>query len=278
MVTSRSKCGTEWSRGWPTLLWSLWNNDGDQAGAFFGAQKANRPLHALYALDNGTVTVDNLGGAAQSGLTVEAKVYNTAGALLDDRTSGTLSLASQQVQNKVLTPKIPTAAGTVYFVELLLRQNGVPVDRNVYWNNTTSDVIDWSKTIGQPQASMSSYADLTALRGLAPATVSVSATTSAQAGPNGSDKLVTVTVTNRSTTPAVGFFLRADLRRGTASGTELPGDNELQSSIWGNNDVTLWPGESETLTASYSSADLQGATPVVSLSGWNVAKTDTVAG
>ncbi|WP_042414514.1 glycosyl hydrolase 2 galactose-binding domain-containing protein, partial [Streptacidiphilus anmyonensis] len=265
-------------KGWPTLLWSLWNNDGDQAGAYFGAQKANRPLHALYALDNDTVTVDNLGGAARSGLTVEAKVYDTAGSLLDDRTSGSLTLASQQVQNKVLTPKIPTAAGTVYLVELLLRQNGVLVDRNVYWNNTTSDVVNWNKTIGQPQASMSSYANLTALRGLAPATVSVTAATSAQAGPNGSDKLVTVTVTNTSTTPAVGFFLRADLRRGTATGTELPGDNELQSSIWSDNDVTLWPGESETLTASYNSADLQGATPVVSLSGWNVAKTDTVAG
>ncbi|RAG87143.1 beta-mannosidase [Streptacidiphilus pinicola] len=266
------------NKGWPTLLWSLWNNDGDQAGAFFGAQKANRPLHALYALDNDTVTVDNLGGGAQSGLTVEAKVYDTAGNVLDDQTSGTLSLASQQVQNKVLTPKLPTAAGTVYFVELLLRQNGVLVDRNVYWNNTTTDAVNWTKTIGQPQASMNSYANLTALRGLAPATVSVSATTSSQAGPNGSDKLVTVTVTNTSETPAVGFFLRADLRRGTASGTELPGDNELQSSIWSDNDVTLWPGESETLTASYNSADLQGATPVVSLSGSNVAKTDTVAG
>ncbi|MEY9873569.1 exo-1,4-beta-D-glucosaminidase [Streptacidiphilus sp. MAP12-33] len=266
------------NKGWPTMLWSLWNNDGDQAGAFFGAQKANRPLHALYTLDDGTVTLDNLGGTTQSGLTVEAKVYSTAGAVLDDRTSGTLSLASQPVLNKVLTPKIPTAAGTVYFVELLLRQNGVLVDRNVYWNNTTTDAVNWTKTIGQPQASMSSYANLTALRNLAPATVSVSATTSSQPGPNGSDRLVTVTVTNTSTTPAVGFFLRADLRRGTATGTELAGDNELQSSVWSDNDVTLWPGESETLTASYSSADLQGATPVVSLSGWNVAKTDTVAG
>ena len=54
------------NKGWPTLLWSLYNNDGDQAGAYFGAQKANRPLHALYALDNGTVTVDNLGGATRS--------------------------------------------------------------------------------------------------------------------------------------------------------------------------------------------------------------------
>ncbi|WP_377267688.1 beta-mannosidase [Peterkaempfera sp. SMS 1(5)a] len=266
------------NKGWPTLLWALWNNDGDQAGAYFGAQKANRPLHALYTLDNGTVAVDNLGGGTRSGVTVEAKVYNTAGTLLDDRTSGSLTLASQQVLTSVLTPSTPTTPGTVYFVELLLRQNGTLVDRNVYWQPTTPDVPNWNKTIGQPQAAMSQYANLKALQSLPQASVSATATTSNQAGPNGADKLVTVTVTNTSGQPTVGFFLRADIRRGTAAGSELAGDNELQSSIWGDNDVTLWPGESETLTASYSSADLQGATPVVSISGWNVPKFDVLAG
>ena len=48
------------NKGWPSLLWNLYNNDGDQAGSYFGAQEANRSLHAIYALDNGTVTLDNL--------------------------------------------------------------------------------------------------------------------------------------------------------------------------------------------------------------------------
>ena len=279
--TSQPATGTiywQMNKGWPTLLWSLYNNDGDQAGAYFGAQKANTTLHAIYALDNGTVTVDNLSGAAKSGVTVEAKVYNTAGAVLDDRTSGSLTLASQQVVSKVLTPAVPTAANTVYFVELLVKQNGALVDRNVYWQSTSPDVTNWSKTLGNPQATMTSYANLKALQNLPKASISATATTTSHAGPNGSDKLVTVTVTNTSSTPAVGFFLRADVRRGTASGAELSGDNELQSSIWSDNDVTLWPGESETLTATYNSADLRGATPVVSVSGWNAAKIDVVAG
>ena len=67
------------------------------------------------------------------------------------------------------------------------------------------------------------------------------------------------------------------MRRGTAAGQELPGDNELQSSIWQNNDVTLFPGESQTLTVTWSSADLQGATAVVSVSGWNLPKIDILA-
>jgi exo-1,4-beta-D-glucosaminidase len=180
--------------------------------------------------------------------------------------------------NKVLTPTVPTAAGTVYFVELLLRQNGNLVDRNVYWASATPDVTNWSSTIGQPQATMTQYANLKALQSLPQSSVTATATTTSQAGPAGADRLVTVTVTNNSATPTVGFFLRADLRRGTASGTELSGDNELQSSVWSDNDVTLWPGESETLTATYKSADLQGATPVVSVSGWNAPKIDVVAG
>ncbi len=50
------------NKGFPSLLWNLYGSDGDQAGSYFGTQEANRPLHVLYALDTGTVTVDNLGG------------------------------------------------------------------------------------------------------------------------------------------------------------------------------------------------------------------------
>ena len=270
------------NKGWPTLLWSLYNNDGDQAGSYFGAAKANRPLHAIYALDTGTVAVDNLTGSVQSGLTVESKVYSSAGAVLDDRTSGALSLNRSQVAGNVLTPTVPAAtvppaAAGVYFVELLLRQNGTLVDRNVYWLSTQQDVVNWGQTIGNPQGTQSQYANLQALRSLPQAAVSVSATTAHQPGPAGADLATTVTVTNTSGTPTVGFLLRADVRRGTAAGAELAGDNELQSSIWSDNDIVLWPGESQTLTATFSSADLQGATPVISLSGWNVPKTDLAA-
>ena len=75
-----------------------------------------------------------------------------------------------------------------------------------------------------------------------------------------------MTITNTSSTPIVGFFLRADIRRGTASGTELSGDNQVASGLWNDNDITLWPGESQTLSVTYKAADLRGATPVVSVS------------
>ena len=55
------------NKGWPTLLWDLYNNDYDQAGSYFGAQEANRPLHAIYAYGSGTVSVANLSGATVDG-------------------------------------------------------------------------------------------------------------------------------------------------------------------------------------------------------------------
>jgi len=258
------------NKGWPSLLWNLYGSDGDQAGSYFGAQEANRSLHALYALDNGTVAVDNLSGRPQPGLSVRATVYSLAGTVLDDQASSTFTLASQQVRTGVLKPKVPTGSPTrVYFVELQLRQHGALVDRNVYWLSTRQDVVNYAKTLGQPQGILSQYARLKALQGLPAARVSVTAATVRRPGPDGADLATTVTIRDTSAS-AVAFLLRADVRRGTPGGHVLPGDSELQSSLWQNNDITLFPGESQTLTVSYDSADLHGATPVVTVSGWNV--------
>ena len=276
------------NKGWPSLLWNLYGSDGDQPGSYFGAQQANEPLHAIYALDTGTVTLDNLGGAAQPGLSVESRVYSLTGKLLDDRRASGLRLASQQVLSNVLAPRVPAvtappAPARTYFVELLLRQGSRLVDRNVYWLSTQRDIVNWKATIGNPQATMTQYANLRALNTLPRSRVSVRASTARRPGSAGADLATTVTITNTSPARTVAFFLRADVRRGIAPGTGLPGrrmlrgGNELESSVWAGNDITLWPGESQTLTVTYRAADLRGTTPVISVSGWNVPRLDLAA-
>jgi exo-1,4-beta-D-glucosaminidase len=258
------------NKGWPSLLWNLYGSDGDQAGSYFGAQEANRSLHAIYALDNGTVTADNLGGRPQRDLSVRATVYSLAGKVLDNQASSTFTLASQQVRSGLLKPKVPAGSPTrVYFVELQLRQHGALVDRNVYWLSTHPDVVNYGKTLDQPQGILSQYAGLKALQGLPGGRVSVTAATVRRPGPDGANLATTVTIRDTSAS-AVAFLLRADVRRGTPGGQVLPGDSELQSSLWRGNDITLFPGESQTLTVSYDSASLHGATPVITVSGWNV--------
>jgi exo-1,4-beta-D-glucosaminidase len=162
-------------------------------------------------------------------------------------------------------------------VELIVRQHGTVVDHNVYWQSTQQDVVDWNATMGNPQATMTRYADLRGLRSLGKAKVSAVAATSGRPGPNGADTVSTVTITNTTDKPVVGFFLRTDIRRGNADGTEQPGDNQVATGLWDDNDVTLWPGESQTLRVTYRSADLHGARPVISVSGWNVGRLDVAA-
>jgi exo-1,4-beta-D-glucosaminidase len=267
------------NKGWPTLLWDLYNHDYDQAGSYFGAKKANEPLHVLYTHDNGTVSVDNLGAFKQSGLSVQAKVYAVDGQLLDDQTASGISIGSQGVALGVLRPVVPATTtpptpAQTYFVELLLTRHGAVVDRNVYWLSTQQDLVDWGATIGNPQATMTQFANLTQLRSLGGAAVRVTAHTWGGAG---ADTETDVTITNTSTKPTVAFFLRADVRRGSARGTPAPGDNEVLPIMWSDNDVTLWPGESVTLRATYSRAALGGAAPVVSVFGWNVGTVDVPA-
>ena len=263
------------NRGWPSLLWVLYNYDGDQPGSYFGAKEANKPLHALYTYDDGTVSIDNMSGARQGGISVRAKVYDLAGKILDSRSASGITLPDQRVATRILHPRVPADTAPpqparMYFVELVLRQRRRVVDRNVYWLTTQPDVINWVATTGSPQATMDRFADLQSLQSLPPARLMVSARTRRQRGLNGSDMTTDVTIRNRSTSHAMAFFVRADVRRGSRSGSPSPGDNEVLPILWNDNDITLWPGESETLHASYLRSDLRGRSPVISVGGWNV--------
>jgi exo-1,4-beta-D-glucosaminidase len=167
----------------------------------------------------------------------------------------------------------------VYFVELTLSQNGTPIDHNVYWYSTTPDVVTWPSSAGaQNGANMTQYANMKALRTLPSAALKVTGETRAQAPEaNGADRRTTITVTNTSSAPTVGLLLRADLRRGAADGTPDPGDNEILPTIYSDNDITLWPGQSQTITATFRAADLKGRTPIVSVTGWNADRRDVAA-
>jgi hypothetical protein len=276
------------NHAFPTLLWGLYNTDYDTNGGFFGAKKANETLHALYVYDNSanadnnTVTLDNLSGTTQSGLSIESKVYDFSGKVLDDQIASGITLPSQGVMNAVITPNVPAATtpptpAQTYFVELVMRQNGQVVDRNVYWVSTQQDLNRTGGAAVPTFNTADSFADLTELQKLPATTLSVTATSHSQAGlPDGQNAVNDVTITNTGST--VAFFVRVDLRRGNPTGRELPGDNEVLPLGFSDNDITLWPGESQTIQISYDSSMLHGATPVDSVFGWNVPYFDVASG
>ena len=90
--------------------------------------------------------------------------------------------------------------------------------------------------------------------------MTVTATTSSADNPDGTTT-TTVILRNTSTGKVPAFYVDAHVV-GTGGVPVLP-------IRWNDNAVSLWPGESTTLTATYRTADLHGATPSVRISGWN---------
>jgi exo-1,4-beta-D-glucosaminidase len=77
----------------------------------------------------------------------------------------------------------------------------------------------------------------------------------------GAEGIATVTLTVPASSRAVALFQHVSIKQSADGRLALP-------ILWSDNDVTLWPGESLTLTAHFVA---QGAvTPVVEVSGWNV--------
>jgi exo-1,4-beta-D-glucosaminidase len=164
---------------------------------------------------------------------------------------------------------LPALAGLsrVYFIELeLASANGKPISRNVYWLSTQTDELDWAHS-NWYLTPVTRYADLTPLQSLPTATSEVRATMQREGA------IAKVTLTVPPSSRAVALFQHVSIKRSAGGELMLP-------ILWSDNDVTLWPGESLTLTAHFATAgaatpvvpagDSLASRSVVEVSGWNV--------
>jgi exo-1,4-beta-D-glucosaminidase len=155
---------------------------------------------------------------------------------------------------------IPTIGGltTTYFIRLQLKNSlNQVVSNNLYWYSTSPDTLgnksNWYST------AVSNYANLTGLNSLASNT-SVTASASKSTA-NGQDT-VTITLNNTSATN-IAFFTRAEVTAGSNGLEVLP-------VTYTENYVSLFPGESLTITAKYATADLNSQPPFLRVRGFNV--------
>ena len=244
---------------WPSLHWHLVNHDLNPAGAYFGAKKANEPLHIQYSYDSRSIVAVNHARSAATDLNVRIRVRDLGGRVRYDKQLANINLPANHALKLATIPPLAKLS-PVYFVELdLTTAGGREVSRNVYWLSTHPDQLDWAHSSGYVTP-VSSYADFTALENLRGANVDVSASTRN----DGVDDVTRVVLTNASPSDSVALFQHVSLRQGTDGAPILP-------VVWDDNDVTLWPGESATLVARYRAKPLGKASPVVHLQAWNTA-------
>ncbi|GGX70296.1 glycoside hydrolase family 2 protein [Streptomyces anandii] len=253
--------------GWTSLHWQLTDRYLDQGGAYFGAKKANEPLHVQYSYDDRSVVVVANRKDPASHLTARATLFDTDGTQRYDRTVRDVRVAGDGAHSTVLTlPAAVSGPAATHLLRLTLTDaSGREVSRNVYWLSTRPDTLDWDRTDWY-HTPTTSYADLKGLNSMARAPLSSTASTVSADGTS------TTTVTLRNTGGARTPALFTDAHLVGADGSPvLP-------VRWSDNEVSLWPGESVTLTATYRTADLHGAAPRVRISGWNTPERTVPAG
>ena len=256
------------NNAWPSLHWHLYDYFLNPAGAYFGARIANEPVHIQYSYDTRAIVLVNHTLAAERGLRASIRVRNLDGSTAYERRLPSIDVAGNSARQAAILPAL-TGLSRTYFVELELSSaKGESVSRNVYWLSTPTDELDWTHS-NWYLTPLKEYADLTPLQSLPAATSEVRATMRHE----GVEDIATVTLTVPPSSKAVALFQHVSIKRSAGGELMLP-------ILWSDNDVTLWPGESLTLTAHVATAGV--ATPVVpagdslasrsvvEVSGWNV--------
>ena len=243
------------NNAWPSNIWHLYDWYLRPGGSYFGAKKANEPLHVQYSYDDKSVVVVNSYYRAFPGLKITAKVYNLD---MAEKFSKDAALdAGPDTSTRIFTiPKIQGLSAT-YFIRLALAgADGKLLSSNFYWMSTKPDVLDWDKSDWY-HTPTKSFADLTALATLPKVDIAVAGVS----GVNGQEGRTRVTVENRG--HALAFFVHLKVERSTDGEEILP-------VLWEDNYFPLLPGEKRELTATYNLSDLKNAKPEVEIDGWNV--------
>lgn len=252
------------NNAWPSLHWHLYDYYMNPAGAYFGAKKANEPVHIQYAYDSHAIVGVNHTLEVQHGLQATVRVRNLDGSVRFQKQLLGIDLAGNHAQSLLELPAV-TGLSTVYFIELeLASAEGKPVSRNVYWLSMRRDTLDWAKS-NWYLTPVTQYGDFKALASMPQATREVHASTVR----DGNEDVTTVTLSVPSSSPAAAVQEHLSIRRGPKGDLALP-------VTWTDNDITLWPGESMVLTARYPA--LPGSPTVIEVAGWNAPVAQFAAG
>jgi len=243
------------NNAWPSMIWHLYDYYLRPGGGYFGAKRAMEPLHPLYAYDDRSVWVVNNRYEDVRGLKLTTKVYNLD--MTEKFSQETAVDAGADSTNKVLALPDMSDASPVYFLVLRLEDSsGTVVGSNFYWLSTKPETLDWEKS-NWFTTPTSQFADYSALSTLP----KVSLKTSNRTERVGEESVTHVVVENPG--KALAFFVHLKVNKGA-------GGEEILPVIWEDNYFSLLPGEKREITASYRTAALGTAKPVVEISGWNV--------
>jgi exo-1,4-beta-D-glucosaminidase len=260
------------NNAWPSIFWHLYDYYLQPAGGYFGAKKANEPLHVQYSYDDRSVVVVNNLDEKFSALSITAELFDLSLQKIFSKQEN-LDIDADAIQRVLTMPNIPSdGSSAVYFAKLVLQDSaGKLVSANFYWLPSKPANIEYSKTLyfGNPPPPIdftqesaiftpaSPYDDFTALEKLPPVSLAVSAAI------DKTEQSARVRVKLQNPTAHLAFQIRLGIRN--------HGDSmEILPVLWDDNYVELLPGESREISAHYLAPDVLNGKPELSVAGWNI--------
>lgn len=233
---------------WPKFFWQLYDYYLVPGSAYFSAKEANKPLHVIYNYADKTIYLSNNTLNNMSALDVTARLWDThSNRLVEQHWSASIAATQAQILGQLAIPD--DIATSVFFIELTLKdKNNSRLDHNVYWLSTTPDQLGVDTAILQ-------QANYHELNHLPSSNIIVHYAFSNQ----GLGKKLIAKIENK--TRHISFFNRLMVK--TQQNTSIvPID-------WSDNFITLFPHQSETITAYFNEEALQGETPLFVVEGIN---------
>jgi exo-1,4-beta-D-glucosaminidase len=230
-----------YNSSWPTMYWQLYDYFFAPNGAFYGTRKACENLHIQYSYDDNSIRVVNGNYKDYSGLRAAAKLYNMN---MDEIYSSEVAVEIKSDESKkVLFLQKPAGAGDVTFLKLVLANNeGKEISSNFYWLSSKGD----------------ENADFTGLSKLPE--VALNFSVSSVKKENGKYSTV-VEIENPSA--SLAFAVNPKIIKNNSKDLVLP-------VFWEDNYFSLLPKEKRSIKVEFAAENLDGATPILVLAGWNI--------
>jgi hypothetical protein len=221
---------------WPSTMWQILSSDYDTQASYYGVKKACEPLHVQLNLATYGIDIVNTTTEPRTGLTVSAKVYSLANALLFQATDKK-DIAADSTASSLHLDLAPYLAQGIVLVSLELRdQQGKLASQNLYWMG----------------AKPSSYRELNRL----PSTQLNTAISAATA-----NNMVKLTVQLTNPAGVVSLENKLTLIDAKDKARILP-------AYYSDNYISLLPGETRTIEIDYPASAAHG-TAEITLRGWN---------
>lgn len=248
---------------WPSFFGHIIDYYLKPGGAYYGAKQGLRPVSVVfdyYATGDKSVakihvvnqTLTNL-----SDVSASVEVINLDGTVKFSDKKDHLNVPPNGSLAALDLPRVKDVTSTFFVRCQLKTAAGKLLADNLYWQSTRDDDLGANNKDDAFKLIQESWADFTALNHMLEAQVD----SRTEIQESGGWATVIVSLANRSKAPA--FFLRAEVVKGAEG-------NEIVPITWDDNYITLFAGESKTLTAHYKMADAASSRPVMRLEGHNI--------